>query len=161
MIRLAISQNWNQNMKKTTREISILKDLVIKLEQKVEFQTNQIIDLKTKSMECNTIITGLNENQNENLPLLVQTFFMHDLEMQESEVNNVGIIKLYRQGDPKTNRKIPRPVFIQFANLHQKEKNHDKNSKVKRKKIASENFQSLSRRNERTQKAPVRSPTQL
>lgn len=30
---------------KTTREISILKDLVIKLEQKVEFQNNQIIDL--------------------------------------------------------------------------------------------------------------------
>lgn len=40
-------------------------------------------------MECNAIITGLNENQNENLPLLVQNFFMHDLEMQESEVNNV------------------------------------------------------------------------
>lgn len=112
-------------------------------------------------MECNAIITGLNENQNENLPLLVQNFFMHDLEMQESELNNVGIIKLYRQEDPKTNRKIPRPVFIQFANLHQKEKIMTRIPKLKEKKIASENFQSLSRRNERTQKAPVRSPTQL
>lgn len=65
-------------------------------------------------MECNAIITGLNENQNENLPLLVQNVFTQDHEMQESEVNNVGIIKLYRQRDPKTNRKIPRPVFIQF-----------------------------------------------
>lgn len=53
--------------------------------------------------------------------------------MQESEVNNVGIIKLYRQGDPKTNRKIPRPVFIQFANLHQKEKIMTRISKLKEK----------------------------
>lgn len=36
---------------KTTREIGILKDLGIKLELKVEFQNNQIIELKTKSME--------------------------------------------------------------------------------------------------------------
>lgn len=41
----------------------------------MEFQNNQIIDLKTKSMEYNAIITGLNENQNENLPLLVQNLF--------------------------------------------------------------------------------------
>lgn len=63
----------------------------------MEFQNNQIIDLKTRSMECNAIITGLNENQNENLPLLVQNVFTQDHEMQESEVNNVGIIKLYKE----------------------------------------------------------------
>lgn len=108
-------------------------------------------------MECNAIITGLNENQNENLPLLVQNVFTQDNEMQESEVNNVGIIKLHRQRDPKTNRKIPRPVFIQFNT----KKKQSRIPKLKEKKIARENFQSISRRNEKTQKTPVRSPTQL
>lgn len=52
--------------------------------------------------------------------------------MQESEVSDVGILKLYRQGDPMSNRKISRPVFIQFVNILQNKTNNVKNSKFKR-----------------------------
>lgn len=33
--------------------------------------------------------TGLKGNQNENLPILVQTVYVHDLEMQDPEVNRL------------------------------------------------------------------------
>lgn len=53
--------------------------------------------------------------------------------MQESEVSDVGILKLYRQGDPMSNRKISRPVFIQFVNILQNKTNNVKNPNLKEK----------------------------
>lgn len=46
---------------KMAREISMLKDCVIKLEFKVKTLEHQILDLKTRSMENNVVINGTKE----------------------------------------------------------------------------------------------------
>lgn len=47
------------------REISMLKDYVIKLEFKVKTQEHQILDLNTRSMENNVVINGIKEESIE------------------------------------------------------------------------------------------------
>lgn len=50
---------------KMTREICCLKDYISKLEFKINTQEKQILDLKTRSLENNIIINGINEKCTE------------------------------------------------------------------------------------------------
>ncbi|XP_056016777.1 uncharacterized protein LOC130053489 [Ostrea edulis] len=42
--------------------------------------------------------------------------------MSDEEISEVGIVKVHRQGDPKAKRSFPRPAFVQFQDIYQKEK---------------------------------------
>jgi hypothetical protein len=55
-------------------------------------------------------------------PSVSQLFFKEHLEMSVEEIGKVGIVKVYRQGDPKAKRRFPRPVFEQFQDLYQRKK---------------------------------------
>lgn len=103
--------------------------------------------------------TGLKEHENENFSILVWNVYAHDLEMQDSEVNR---FESSNSTDKAIQRQIERSktsIYLIRKPTAKKKKNQDKNSLVKRENIERESFQSLSRRHERTQRAPVRSYT--
>lgn len=86
------------------REISMLKDYVIKLEFKVKTREHQILDLKTRSMENNVVINGIKEqgvegSNTEALAKALMAAFMTELELGEADVDNLQIAALYRMGD--------------------------------------------------------------
>ncbi|XP_056017389.1 uncharacterized protein LOC130053819 [Ostrea edulis] len=54
--------------------------------------------------------------------------------MSDDEIGEVGIVKVYRQGDPKGKR-FPRPVFVQFPDIYRKEKIMKKIPKLKAKGV--------------------------
>lgn len=59
----------------------MLKDNVIKLEFKVKTRENQILDLKTRSVENNVVINGIEENSIEgaNTEVLAKPVFITEL----------------------------------------------------------------------------------
>ena len=126
---------FDHKQQKMSKEINMLSDLVVKLEQKIDLQNHQILELKLKTTETNIIITGLNETEQEILPERISEFFKEHLEMSNEEIGEVGIVKVYRQGDPKAKRKFPRPVFVQFQDVYQKEKIMKKIPKLKAKNV--------------------------
>lgn len=93
----------------------MLKDYVIKLEFKVKTQENQILDLKTRSVENNVVINGIEENSIEvsNTEALAKPMFI--TELGEADVDNQQIAALYRMGDKNIRRKFPRPICVQFS----------------------------------------------
>lgn len=108
------------NQEKMLRELSRLRDYVIKLEFRVNSQEKQILELKARSLENNIIINGINEHDpergnDENLAKIIQNVFEKELEMDKESVGNMHIKALYRMGDRDARRKFPRPVCIQFA----------------------------------------------
>lgn len=74
----------------------MLKDNVIKLEFKVKTRENQILDYKTRSVENNVVINGINENSIEgsNTKVLAKPVFIKEL--GEADVDNQQIAALYR-----------------------------------------------------------------
>ncbi len=67
-----------------TREICCLKDYISKLEFKINTQEKQILDLKTRSLENNIIINGINKKCTEKSDELgisktVINLIIHDL----------------------------------------------------------------------------------
>lgn len=66
-----------------TREIGCLKDYISKLEFRINTQEKQILDLKTRSLENNIIINGLDEKCTKKsdeigLAKIVRNLFIHD-----------------------------------------------------------------------------------
>lgn len=114
----------NNSQKIMSREISRLKDYVIKLEFRVNVQEKQILELKSRSMENNVIISGLDEKPNENLASAVRDAFMQELDLGVEEVDSFHILNLFRLGekDPTHKRKYPRPICIQFGYKTHKDK---------------------------------------
>nr|XP_034331360.1 uncharacterized protein LOC105331972 [Crassostrea gigas] len=107
------------NQKKMEREIRRLRDYVIRLESKTNTHSAQIIDLKSRSMENNIIISGLEEKVterrvSENLPNVIRNLFITELEMKDGDADNLQINKLFRMGDFDPRRKYPRPICVQF-----------------------------------------------
>lgn len=106
---------------KMARKISILKDYVIKLEEfKVKTQEHQILDLKTRSVENNVVINGIEEkgiegSNSEALAKTLKAAFVTELEMRGEDVDNLQIAALYRMGDKNIQRKFPRPICVQFS----------------------------------------------
>lgn len=114
----------NNSQEIMSREISRLKDYVIKLEFRVNVQEKQILELKSRSMENNVIISGLDEKPNENLASAVRDAFMQELDLGVEEVDSFHILNLFRLGekDPTHKRKYPRPICIQFGYKTHKDK---------------------------------------
>ncbi|XP_062569456.1 uncharacterized protein LOC134231515 [Saccostrea cucullata] len=114
------------NQKKMERELNRLKDYVVKLEYRVNTQNSQIIDLKSRSMENNIIISGLEEKgperkSPENLANILRNVFISEMEMEEATVNELRINKLFRMGEYDVQRKFPRPICVQFSDKTQKD----------------------------------------
>ena len=112
---------FGSNQEKMLREISRLRDYVVKLEFSINVQEKQILDLKAHSLENNIIINGLDEKQpekmnKENLTKIWQNIFEKELELDKVTVENLQINSLYRMGESDSRRKFPRPVCVQFAN---------------------------------------------
>lgn len=64
---------------KSNNEMKLLRGYIIRLEQKLDTQQNQIIDLQNRSMKDNIVITGLIENDRENLNDKLQQIFREEL----------------------------------------------------------------------------------
>ena len=110
-------QDKQKNME---REISRLRDFVIRLEFCVNVQKDQIVDLKSKSMENNVIITGLQESRDikepENLAEIIRNILITEMGMAQEAADNLQISKIFLMGEFHRNKKYPRPVCIQFSN---------------------------------------------
>ncbi|XP_062572364.1 protein IMPACT homolog [Saccostrea cucullata] len=114
------------NQKKMEREMNRLKDYVVRLEYRVNSQSNQIVDLKARSMENNIIVSGLQEKgperkTPENLAQILRNVFISEMNMGETAVDELQIQKLFRMGEYDAQRKFPRPVCVQFADKAQKD----------------------------------------
>ncbi|XP_062588471.1 protein IMPACT homolog [Saccostrea cucullata] len=114
------------NQKKMEREMNRLKNYVIRLEYRVNSQSNQIVDLKARSMENNIIVSGLQEKgperkSPENLAQILRNVFISEMNMGETAVDELQIQKLFRMGEYDAQRKFPRPVCVQFADKAQKD----------------------------------------
>lgn len=104
---------WLQNsktIKRKWREIRRLRDYVIRLESQKNTHGAQIVDLKSRSMENNIIISGLEEKVTErrasdNLPNIIRNLFFTELEMKDADADNLQINKLFRMGDFDPRRK--------------------------------------------------------
>ena len=93
------------------REISRLRDFVVKLEFRINVQEKQILDLKAHSLENNIIINGLDEKEpekmnKENLAKILQNIFEKELELDKETVENLQINSLYRMGESDSRRKF-------------------------------------------------------
>ena len=86
------------------REISRLREYVVKLEFRIYLQEKQILDLQAHSLENNIIFNGLDEKQpgkmkKENLAKILQNIFEKELELDKVTVENLQINSLYRMGE--------------------------------------------------------------
>ena len=111
---------------KMSREFRILRDYVIKLEFRINCQEKQILELQSRSMENNIIISGLDvkspeHNYPENLPKIVRNMFVHELGLEKETADSLQINNLYRIGEKDRNRKYPRPISVQFLNKASKD----------------------------------------
>ena len=93
---------------KMSREFRILRDYVIKLEFRINCQEKQILELQSRSMENNIIISGLDEkspehNYPENLPKIVRNMFVHELGLEKETADSLQINNLYRIGEKDRN----------------------------------------------------------
>ena len=82
------------NQEKMLREISRLRDYIIKLEFRINVQEKQILDLKAHSLENNIIINGLDEKQpekmnKENFAKILQNTFEKELGLDKVTVENL------------------------------------------------------------------------
>ncbi|XP_062588958.1 uncharacterized protein LOC134250618, partial [Saccostrea cucullata] len=114
------------NQKKMERELNRLRDYVVKLECRVNTQNSKIIDLKSRSMENNIIISGLEEKSPErkspeNLASILRNVFISEMGMEEATVNEFRIKKLFCMGEYDVQRKFPRPICVQFSDKNQKD----------------------------------------
>ncbi|XP_061185082.1 uncharacterized protein LOC133193125 [Saccostrea echinata] len=80
------------NQKKMEREMNRLKDYVVRLEYRLNSQSSQIIDLKSRSMENTFIVSGLEEKtperkSPENLAKILRNVFISEMEMEETVVD--------------------------------------------------------------------------
>ncbi|XP_062601518.1 uncharacterized protein LOC134263220 [Saccostrea cucullata] len=96
------------------REMNRLKDYVVRLEYRVNSQSNQIVDLKARSMENNIIVSGLQEKgpkkeDTKNLAQILRNVFISEMNMGETAVDELQIQKLFRMGEYDAQRKFPRP----------------------------------------------------
>lgn len=119
-----ISELQEKN-KKMEREMSRLRDYVIRLEYCVNVQRDQIIDLKIKYMENNVIVNGIEEkgtaNEPENLAAIIRNILITEMEMKPETADRLQISKMFRMGEFDKRRKYPRPVCIQFAYRNHKD----------------------------------------
>lgn len=119
-------ENVIRKRQKTRREIRRLRDYVIRLESQKNTHGAQIVDLKSRSMENNIIISGLEEKVTErrasdNLPNIIRNLFFTELEMKDADADNLQINKLFRMGDFDPRRKYLRPVCVQFYDKSHKD----------------------------------------
>ncbi|XP_052693143.1 protein IMPACT homolog [Crassostrea angulata] len=116
----------NDLQKKTERELSRMKDYVVRLEYCIKTQNDQITELKARSMEDNIIISGVEESRtemgkSENLAKMISHVFSSEMNIAAETVDNLQIYKLFRMGEYDRQRKFPRPICVQFANRAHKE----------------------------------------
>lgn len=125
MIQCTSLMNCRKN-KKTERELSRMKDYVVRLEYCVKTQNDQITELKARSMEDNIIVSGVEEMRSEmskpeNLAKIISNIFSSEMNIDVETVDNLQIYKLFRMGEYDRQRKFPRPICVQFANKAHKE----------------------------------------
>ena len=124
---LYIITEVQEKQKKMEREITRLKDYVVRLESQVNSHNSQILELRTKSMENNVIVNGVEEKAPErtnpaSLASILKNVFIQEMRMDESVANDLRIEKLYRMGNfDSRNLTFPRPIFIQFKDKHYKD----------------------------------------
>ena len=104
------------------REISRLRDFVIRLEFCVNVQKDQTVDLKSKSLLNIVIITGLQEIQDVkepvNLAEIIRNIFIHfviEMEMAQEDTDNLQIFKIFRMGEFDRNE-ISKTSMHQISN---------------------------------------------
>ncbi|XP_061194046.1 protein IMPACT homolog [Saccostrea echinata] len=111
---------------KMERELSRMRDYIARLEYCVKIQSEQILELKTKAMEDNNIVSGVDEKapeikNPENLAKIISNVFTAEMEIPAETVDNLQIYKLFRMGEYDKQRKFPRPICVQFANKSHKD----------------------------------------
>ena len=87
------------------KRLELSECLVTTLQKQNKKQSEEILDLQTRSMRDNLIFTGIPEKDNENLPETIRKFLKDEMNMQNSE--NVNFDRVHRTGPPgKQNRPI-------------------------------------------------------
>ena len=110
-----------ENQRKMQREVDRMRDYIIRLEQKIHSQNEKINELSSKSMESNIIISGVQDSRDENLALVLNSVFKKELELTETQMNEIRISKFYRMGQFSEKQKSPRPILVQFSDSTHKD----------------------------------------
>ncbi|XP_061178529.1 protein IMPACT homolog [Saccostrea echinata] len=121
-----ITTELHEKQKKMERELSRMKDYIVRLEYCVKTQSEQILELKTRAMEDNIIVSGVDEKapeikNPENLAKIISNVFTAEMEIPAETVDSLQIYKLFRMGEYDKQRKYPRPICVQFANKSHKD----------------------------------------
>ena len=115
--RLKKLEDENKALKK---ELTVVKNILIHTNHKVDSNESQIVDLKVRSMNSNILIHGIEENSQENLPQKIS-----DLFNEEREISNVRFASIHRMGkmaekksveDPSAKRPRPRIIVARLTN---------------------------------------------
>ena len=69
----------SDNQRKMHREMERMRDYIIRLEQKINSQSEKISELLMRSMDCNIIVSGVEDKRGENLALTLNSVFKKEL----------------------------------------------------------------------------------
>ena len=99
-------------------EVDMLKSIVIKLDRKLTLQSNQITDLKSRSMRDNILIHNYKEEDDENL------FESIPADIKKNLGINVELVRIHRNG-PKNSNKKPRTITAKLADRQKEVRNYE------------------------------------
>ena len=94
-------------------EVDMLKSIVIKLDRKLTLQSNQITDLKSRSMRDNILIHNYKEEEEENLLESIPADIKKNLGI------TVELVRIHRNGHKNSNKK-PRTITAKLADRQKK-----------------------------------------
>lgn len=91
------------NQENILRELSRLRDCVVKLEFRVNFQEKQILDIKKPVLFKKNIInwrtvSGNRERRKSGKNIIIQNVLKKELEMDKESVGKMHIKAIYRMG---------------------------------------------------------------
>lgn len=66
-------------------------------------------------------VSGVEDKRGENLALTLNSVFKKELELTETQMNDIRISKYYRMGQFHDKQKSPRPIFVQVSDPIHKE----------------------------------------
>ncbi|XP_062621835.1 protein IMPACT homolog [Saccostrea cucullata] len=121
-----ITTELQEKQKKMERELSRMKDYIVRLEYCVKTQSEQILELRSRAIEDNIIVSGVDEKapeikNPENLVKIISNVFAVEMEIPAETVDSLQIYKVFRMGEYDKHRKYPRPVCVQFVNKSHKD----------------------------------------
>lgn len=119
------SDKINVDIKNIQKENSLLKEEIESINSKYTKVQDELLDLKTRSMQENLLLFGLSEpsrDQEENVEFKVRDFLKNELEVTEQRVDEIVFDRVHRLGRPRPQTSAnPRPIVVKFEKYTDRE----------------------------------------